>query len=172
MERLSGTGGEAGDPDAILTAQLLIVCSLLMTIRSPNCAEGERLPLGVVICSFRDAVFHGLTLEIGETVQILEKTEEWYRGFSTKKPTVKGIFPASYIHLKKAIVTNRGPNETVVPLEDPIVTEVTTTLQEWAVLWKQLYVVSTSFRLFLLVCGRVPAAEAQDRLRRELSGHG
>lgn len=32
--------------------------------------------------------------------------------------------------------------ETVVPLEDPIVTEVTSTLQEWAVLWKQLYVVS------------------------------
>lgn len=33
--------------------------------------------------------------------------------------------------------------ETVVPLEDPIITEVTSTLQEWSVLWKQLYVVST-----------------------------
>uniref|UniRef100_A0A8C7FEZ1 Dedicator of cytokinesis 3 n=1 Tax=Oncorhynchus kisutch TaxID=8019 RepID=A0A8C7FEZ1_ONCKI len=33
--------------------------------------------------------------------------------------------------------------ETVVPVEDPIVTEVTSTLQEWALLWKQLYVVST-----------------------------
>lgn len=32
--------------------------------------------------------------------------------------------------------------ETVVPLEDSIVTEVTATLQEWASLWKQLYVVS------------------------------
>jgi len=32
--------------------------------------------------------------------------------------------------------------ETVVPLEDPIITEVTSTLQEWSVLWKQLYVVS------------------------------
>ena len=32
--------------------------------------------------------------------------------------------------------------ETVVPLEDPIITETTSTLQEWAVLWKQLYVVS------------------------------
>lgn len=31
--------------------------------------------------------------------------------------------------------------ETVVPLEDSVVTEVTATLQEWAVLWKQLYVV-------------------------------
>ncbi|CAB1435245.1 unnamed protein product [Pleuronectes platessa] len=33
------------------------------------------------------------------------------------------------------------PHETVLPLEDPIVTEVTSTLQEWALLWKQLYVV-------------------------------
>lgn len=32
--------------------------------------------------------------------------------------------------------------ETVVPLEDPIITETTSTLQEWGVLWKQLYVVS------------------------------
>ncbi|KAK3536196.1 hypothetical protein QTP86_000171 [Hemibagrus guttatus] len=54
----------------------------------------------------------------------------------------KGIFPASYVYLRKAVVTNRGQYETVVPLEDPIVTEVTSTLQEWAVLWKQLYVVS------------------------------
>lgn len=64
----------------------------------------------------------------------------WYRGVSTKKPNVKGIFPANYIHLKKAIVSNRGQYETVVPLEDSIVTEVTATLQEWASLWKQLYV--------------------------------
>lgn len=33
--------------------------------------------------------------------------------------------------------------ETVVPLEDPIITETTSTLQEWGVLWKQLYVVSS-----------------------------
>lgn len=34
--------------------------------------------------------------------------------------------------------------ETVVPLEDPIITECTSTLQEWGVLWKQLYVVQSS----------------------------
>lgn len=34
--------------------------------------------------------------------------------------------------------------ETVVPLEDPIITETTSTLQEWGILWKQLYVVSSS----------------------------
>ncbi|XP_031679782.1 dedicator of cytokinesis protein 3-like [Oncorhynchus kisutch] len=100
----------------------------------------EEEKIGVVICTFRGIVTQGLSLEIGETIQILEKCEGWYRGFSTRKPTIKGIFPTSYIHLKKAIVTNRGQYETVVPVEDPIVTEVTSTLQEWALLWKQLYV--------------------------------
>ncbi|MCI4390285.1 hypothetical protein PGIGA_G00120870 [Pangasianodon gigas] len=101
-----------------------------------------------VICSFRGSLAHGLILEIGETVQILEKCEGWFRGFSTRKPNVKGIFPASYVYLRKAVVTNRGQYETVVPLEDPIVTEVTSTLQEWAVLWKQLYVVSLDIAYF------------------------
>uniref|UniRef100_A0A8D3D744 Dedicator of cytokinesis 3 n=1 Tax=Scophthalmus maximus TaxID=52904 RepID=A0A8D3D744_SCOMX len=62
---------------------------------------------------------------IGETVQILEKSDG------------NNI---SYVHLKKSTVTNRGLCETVVPLEDPIITETTSTLQEWGVLWKQLYV--------------------------------
>ncbi|CAB1424198.1 unnamed protein product, partial [Pleuronectes platessa] len=93
-----------------------------------------------VICNFRSSICQALVLEIGETVQILEKSEGWYRGFATKKPSIKGIFPVSYVHLKKSTVTNRGLCETVVPLEDPIITETTSTLQEWGVLWKQLYV--------------------------------
>ncbi|MGH0154959.1 UNVERIFIED_CONTAM: hypothetical protein FKN15_051223 [Acipenser sinensis] len=52
----------------------------------------------------------------------------------------QGIFPTNYVHLKKGIVSNSGQYETVVLLEDSIVTEVTSTLQEWAFLWKQLYV--------------------------------
>ncbi|XP_029630018.1 dedicator of cytokinesis protein 3-like [Salmo trutta] len=70
----------------------------------------EEEKIGVVICTFRGTVTHGLALEIGETVQILEKCQGWYRGFSTRKPTIKGIFPTSYVHLKKATVTNRGCN--------------------------------------------------------------
>ncbi|XP_062855261.1 dedicator of cytokinesis protein 3-like [Trichomycterus rosablanca] len=95
---------------------------------------------GVVISSFRSSVSHSLVLELGETVQILEKYNGWYRGVSTKRPTLKGIFPVNYVHLRKATVTNRGQYETVVPLEDPIITESTSTLQEWGVLWKQFYV--------------------------------
>ncbi|KAG5836573.1 hypothetical protein ANANG_G00256770 [Anguilla anguilla] len=121
-----------------------------------------------LICNFRGTVSQGLTLEIGETVQILEKCEGWYRGFSTRKPTAKGIFPASYVHLKKAIVTNRGPYESVVPLEDPIITEVTCTLQEWAVLWKQLYV---KHKVDLFYKLRHVMNELIDLRRQMLSGH-
>ncbi|XP_055773842.1 dedicator of cytokinesis protein 3-like isoform X4 [Salvelinus fontinalis] len=128
----------------------------------------EEEKIGVVICTFRGTVTHGLALEIGETVQILEKCQGWYRGFSTRKPTIKGIFPTSYVHLKKAMVTNRGQYETVVSLEDPIVTEVTSTLQEWALSWKQLYV---KHKVDLFYKLRHVMNELFDLRRQMLSGH-
>ncbi|XP_078065470.1 dedicator of cytokinesis protein 3 isoform X1 [Mustelus asterias] len=128
----------------------------------------EEEKFGVVICSFRGSVPQGLVLEIGETVQILEKCEGWFRGFATKKPTVKGLFPASYIHLKAAVVSNRGQFETVVPVEDSIVTEVTATLQEWIMLWKQLYV---KHKVDLFYKLRHVMNELIDLRRQLLSGH-
>ncbi|XP_044307406.1 dedicator of cytokinesis protein 3 [Varanus komodoensis] len=128
----------------------------------------EEEKYGVVICSFRGPVQQGLVLELGETVQILEKCEGWYRGISIKKPNVKGIFPANYIHLKKAVVSNRGQYETVVPLEDSVITEVTTTLQEWSVLWKQLYV---KHKIDLFYKLRHVMNELIDLRRQLLSGH-
>uniref|UniRef100_A0A673X151 Dedicator of cytokinesis 3 n=1 Tax=Salmo trutta TaxID=8032 RepID=A0A673X151_SALTR len=51
-----------------------------------------------LICTFRGTVTHGLALEIGETVQILEKCQGvWFSLFFSQ-----GIFPTSYVHLKKA----------------------------------------------------------------------
>ncbi|XP_077957905.1 dedicator of cytokinesis protein 4b isoform X13 [Gasterosteus aculeatus] len=95
---------------------------------------------GVVLVSFRGTVQHGLPLEIGDTVQILEKCEGWYRGYILKNPNVKGIFPSSYIHLKNAHVKNKGQFETVLPVEDSVITEMTSTLRDWGAMWKQLYV--------------------------------
>ncbi|XP_057701081.1 dedicator of cytokinesis protein 3-like isoform X2 [Corythoichthys intestinalis] len=101
--------------------------------------EDERL--GVAIFTFRSGVPHSLTLELGESVHILEKCEGWFRGFSGRRTNVKGIFPCSYIHVKKCTVTNKGRrHESAVPVEDATVTEVTSTLHEWSSLWKQLYV--------------------------------
>uniref|UniRef100_A0A670J6K4 Dedicator of cytokinesis 4 n=1 Tax=Podarcis muralis TaxID=64176 RepID=A0A670J6K4_PODMU len=87
-----------------------------------------------VIASFRGAVPHGLSLEIGDTVQILEKCDG-------KSPFLfQGIFPSSYIHLKNACVKNKGQFEMVVPTEDSVITEMTSTLRDWGTMWKQLYV--------------------------------
>uniref|UniRef100_A0A3Q3H1Q2 Dedicator of cytokinesis protein 4 n=1 Tax=Labrus bergylta TaxID=56723 RepID=A0A3Q3H1Q2_9LABR len=99
-----------------------------------------RSPAEHVLASFRGTVQHGLPLEIGDTVQILEKCEGWYRGFILKNPNIKGIFPSSYIHLKNAHVKNKGQFETVIPVEDSVITEMTSTLRDWGAMWKQLYV--------------------------------
>uniref|UniRef100_A0A3P9JZL3 Dedicator of cytokinesis 4b n=1 Tax=Oryzias latipes TaxID=8090 RepID=A0A3P9JZL3_ORYLA len=89
------------------------------------------------MASFRGTIQHGLPLEIGDTVQILEK---WYRGFILKNPNIKGIFPSCFIHLKNAHVKNKRQFETVIPVEDSVITEMTSTLREWGAMWKQLYV--------------------------------
>ncbi|XP_006859416.1 PREDICTED: dedicator of cytokinesis protein 4 [Chrysochloris asiatica] len=93
-----------------------------------------------VIASFRGTVPYGLSLEIGDTVQILEKCDGWYRGFALKNPNVKGIFPSSYVHLKNACVKNKGQFEMIIPTEDSVITEMTSTLRDWGTMWKQLYV--------------------------------
>ncbi|XP_072409910.1 dedicator of cytokinesis protein 1-like [Chiloscyllium punctatum] len=45
-----------------------------------------------------------LSLQVGDTVQILETHEGWYRGYSLRNKSKKGIFPATYIHLKETKV--------------------------------------------------------------------
>ncbi|XP_066523017.1 dedicator of cytokinesis protein 4b isoform X3 [Hoplias malabaricus] len=100
----------------------------------------EQEKYGVALASFRGTVQNGLPLEIGDTVQILEKCEGWYRGFVLKNPNAKGIFPSSFIHLKNAHIKNKGQFETVVPTEDTVITEMTSTLRDWGNMWKQLYV--------------------------------
>uniref|UniRef100_A0AAY4DGQ5 Dedicator of cytokinesis 1 n=1 Tax=Denticeps clupeoides TaxID=299321 RepID=A0AAY4DGQ5_9TELE len=81
-----------------------------------------------------------LSLQIGDTVHILETYEGWYRGSRLRRKSKKGIFPACYIHLKEATVEGIGQKETVIPNELPLVQEVTTTLREWASIWRDLYV--------------------------------
>uniref|UniRef100_A0A8B9LRX6 Dedicator of cytokinesis protein 4 n=1 Tax=Astyanax mexicanus TaxID=7994 RepID=A0A8B9LRX6_ASTMX len=91
---------------------------------------------------FRGTVQNGLPLEIGDTVQILEKCEGklCFSYCHIKEAMTKGIFPCSYIHLKAADIKNKGQFETVVPKEDTVITEMTSTLRDWGTMWKQLYV--------------------------------
>uniref|UniRef100_A0AAQ5YFM2 Dedicator of cytokinesis 1 n=1 Tax=Amphiprion ocellaris TaxID=80972 RepID=A0AAQ5YFM2_AMPOC len=93
----------------------------------------------IVLSHFSPAIYNydargeeELSLQIGDTVHILE-TYEGESGFTD------GIFPACYIHLKEATVEGSGL-ETVIPTELPLIQEVTTTLREWATIWRDLYV--------------------------------
>ncbi|CAB0036454.1 unnamed protein product [Trichogramma brassicae] len=92
------------------------------------------------IYNWRGDTRYGLPLEIGETVQILEECAGWYRGFSIKNRAIKGIFPSTYVHLKSCKIENEGLFESVIPLEDPVVREVSLVLREWGIIWKRLYV--------------------------------
>ncbi|KFV68218.1 Dedicator of cytokinesis protein 5, partial [Dryobates pubescens] len=89
-----------------------------------------------------------LSLEVGDTVHILEMYEGWYRGYTLRNKAKKGIFPETYIHLKEATVKDRGQHETVIPSELPLGQELASTLREWAVIWHKLYVdhKTTQFR--------------------------
>uniref|UniRef100_A0A8C5ILH9 DOCK2 protein n=1 Tax=Junco hyemalis TaxID=40217 RepID=A0A8C5ILH9_JUNHY len=58
----------------------------------------------------------------------------------------QGIFPASLIRLKGTTVEQRGLEESSVPSDMPMVQEITTTLREWATIWKQLYVAGQTER--------------------------
>ncbi|XP_029953363.1 dedicator of cytokinesis protein 1 isoform X1 [Salarias fasciatus] len=95
---------------------------------------------GVAIYNYDARGEEELSLQIGDTVHILETHEDWYRGHRLRRKSKKGIFPACYIHLKEATVEGSGQKETVIPTELPLVQEVTTTLREWATIWRDLYV--------------------------------
>ncbi|XP_016118478.1 dedicator of cytokinesis protein 5-like, partial [Sinocyclocheilus grahami] len=64
----------------------------------------------------------------------------WYRGYTLRQKSQKGIFPANYIHLKEAKVEGTGKQETVVPTDLPLVQELGTTLREWTQIWHKFYV--------------------------------
>ncbi|XP_019859385.1 PREDICTED: dedicator of cytokinesis protein 1 isoform X1 [Amphimedon queenslandica] len=80
-----------------------------------------------------------LKLQFGDVVQILEENSGWYRGFFIRDKSLKGVFPASYVHLKDYNVINPGPAEIIRSKEDPMVQEVSDVLREWCGSWKKLY---------------------------------
>ncbi|XP_051896734.1 dedicator of cytokinesis protein 5 isoform X1 [Pristis pectinata] len=94
---------------------------------------------GVAIYNYDASQEQELSLQVGDTVHILETYEGWYRGYCLRNKSKKGVFPASYIHLKEATVEGGGQDETVIPNELPLVQELTMTLREWAIIWHKLY---------------------------------
>lgn len=84
-------------------------------------------------------VAHGLELDVGDSVEIVEECVQWYRGTSSRKPRLVGIFPKSFIYIKDLSKT------------DSVVAECTQVLREWSEIWKRLYVVSKHLPMNLLL---------------------
>ncbi|KAJ8285850.1 hypothetical protein GJAV_G00031660 [Gymnothorax javanicus] len=95
---------------------------------------------GVAVYNYDASGEQELCLQVGDTVHILETFEGWYRGYTLRNKAQKGIFPASYIHLKEAKVEGTGQQEIVIPADLPLVLELGATLREWAQIWHKLYV--------------------------------
>ncbi|KAL1378805.1 hypothetical protein pipiens_015335 [Culex pipiens pipiens] len=72
-------------------------------------------------------VTHGLALDVGDFVEILEETTHWFRGTCPRKPRKVGLFPKTYIQARTAKL-------------DPVVGECTLVLREWSEIWKKLFV--------------------------------
>ncbi|KAM9743108.1 dedicator of cytokinesis protein 5 isoform 1-T1 [Menidia menidia] len=103
---------------------------------------------GVAIYNYDPSGQQELCLQVGDTVHILEKFEGWYRGYTLRKKSQRGIFPACFIHLKEATVEGTGQQEIIIPADVPLVQELSATLREWAQIWQNLYVANktTLFR--------------------------
>uniref|UniRef100_A0A673YRA2 Dedicator of cytokinesis 4b n=1 Tax=Salmo trutta TaxID=8032 RepID=A0A673YRA2_SALTR len=94
--------------------------------QSTSSQQAILFSLSLLLASFRGTVQHGLPLEIGDTVLFILSPQ--------------GIFPCTYVHLKNAHIKNKGQFETVIPTEDSVITEMTSTLRDWGAMWKRLYV--------------------------------
>ncbi|XP_035022026.1 dedicator of cytokinesis protein 5 isoform X1 [Hippoglossus stenolepis] len=103
---------------------------------------------GVAIYNYAPSGEQELCLQVGDTVHILEKLEGWYRGYTLRKKSQRGIFPACYIHLKEATVEGIGQQEIIIPADLPLVQELGATLREWSQIWHKLFVANktTLFR--------------------------
>ncbi|KAM4747063.1 dedicator of cytokinesis protein 5 isoform 2-T2 [Rhinophrynus dorsalis] len=99
----------------------------------------KRDKFGVAIYNFQATQEEELTLQVGDTVQILETYEGWYRGSTLRNKSKKGIFPSTYIHVKE-VTEDRGLHDQTEPSELPLVRELTATLREWGTLWHSLFV--------------------------------
>lgn len=99
----------------------------------------ETPQLGVAIYNFHGEGSHKLKLQLGETVQILEESSGWFRGFSLRNKAIKGIFPVSYIYIKDANKEESSSGKVGVFKEEALVEELTSVLREWGAMWKQVY---------------------------------
>ncbi|KAL0276596.1 UNVERIFIED_CONTAM: hypothetical protein PYX00_004139 [Menopon gallinae] len=88
--------------------------------------EGDRH--GVAIYNYIERKDFHLSLFVGEAVYLYQELGDWYLGWKILDKSAKGVFPKSYVTIKN--------NE----VQHPIIQEITTVVQEWGSILKNLYV--------------------------------
>ncbi|XP_066913124.1 dedicator of cytokinesis protein 3-like [Clytia hemisphaerica] len=96
---------------------------------------------GVALCNFTpsESLQHGLKLNVGETVQIQEEYQGWFKGKLMQDRSITGIFPKNHVKVKEANLVNFGKFEEVIPTLEPVIEESTSVLREWGSLSKDLF---------------------------------
>ncbi|XP_043216564.1 dedicator of cytokinesis protein 1-like isoform X2 [Amphibalanus amphitrite] len=100
--------------------------------------DAERL--AVAVYPFLGSGQHQIPFSIGDTLHILQRCGAWYYGYATNNRAFKGIFPCSFVRIKRCVVDKslKGAG-TVIARENPLLHEVTSVLREWGHIWKKLY---------------------------------
>ncbi|XP_052072958.1 dedicator of cytokinesis protein 4-like isoform X6 [Mytilus californianus] len=108
-----------------------------------NTWNKSRQKYGVAVVNYNPNRTECLSLSVGDVVHIIEEYGSgktgWFRGHLLSNRNQSGIFPKMYIHTKDCDVENPGQFETVKPKEDSMAMELTFTLREWWVAWKNLF---------------------------------
>uniref|UniRef100_A0A8C4V365 Dedicator of cytokinesis protein 2 n=1 Tax=Falco tinnunculus TaxID=100819 RepID=A0A8C4V365_FALTI len=130
------------------------------------------VPLPAAVWNFPRTSEHHLPLQIGETVHILQASE----GKGVQQPQAGPMPCPAHERLFWVLDVGMGMGG-VIPTEMPMVQEITTTLREWATIWKQLYVVRQVKQMMYelmerrsqLLSGTLPKDELL-QLKKEVTG--
>ncbi|XP_025835960.1 dedicator of cytokinesis protein 1 [Agrilus planipennis] len=98
---------------------------------------------GIIIYNFASEDRYKLSLNVGESVHLLNEEENWYYGYALSNRNAKGIFPKNFVHLVDCTIDRTGPTLVFIPQYPAIVNEITTTLREWMPHWKYLFVINS-----------------------------
>ena len=110
----------------------------------PNSCQTNRLFLSrTVLANFNQTTLQTplyLQLYVGEIVYICKQFKDWYYGYASSNVAKFGVFPKSYVGLKRSTVDKATGKEVIKCSEPPIAQEITYILKEWCPLWKQLFI--------------------------------
>ncbi|XP_050420571.1 dedicator of cytokinesis protein 1 isoform X2 [Adelges cooleyi] len=103
---------------------------------------GDKKRYGIAIHNYLQNGPHRIKLLVGDCVHVLEECADWYYGFTFKNKSTHGIFPKKFVFIMDNVVEKFGPAELTVLQQPQIVHELTSVVREWAIIWKQLYILN------------------------------